>query len=78
MKRLLVVLLVGVGFFLFTFGVNRLLFTGGDNARKHYNRGNAYHRQGKYDLAIESYQKAIAINPDYAEAHNNLVTLNMT
>ena len=29
-------------------------------------------KQGKYDLAIKSYQKAIAINPDHASAHNNL------
>ncbi len=39
---------------------------------KHYNRGNAYYRQGEYEKAIASYQKAISINPDYAFAHNNL------
>ena len=34
--------------------------------------GRAYYEQGKYDSAIKSYQKAIAINPDYVTAHYNL------
>ena len=39
---------------------------------KHYNRGNAYYKQRKYDEAIASYQKAIIINPNDADAHYNL------
>ena len=27
---------------------------------------------GRYEDAIESYRRAIAINPDYSEAHCNL------
>jgi predicted TPR repeat methyltransferase len=30
------------------------------------------HRRGKDDLAVESIEKAIAIAPNYADAHNNL------
>jgi superkiller protein 3 len=43
-----------------------------DEATKHYNQGNAYARQGKYDQAIASYQKAIAIKSNVALVHNNL------
>ena len=36
------------------------------------NLGFAYHEQGKLDLAIASYRKAIAIEPRYLDAHYNL------
>ena len=36
------------------------------------NQGVTYYQQGKYDIAIESYQKAIRINPNFAVAHNSL------
>ena len=29
-------------------------------------------RLGQLDDAVKSYEKALAVNPDYAEAHNNL------
>ena len=38
----------------------------------HFNLGSAYEKQGKYDLAIESHKKAIAIDSDSALAHYNL------
>ena len=69
MKRLLAIFFIGTSCFLFGCGNE-------NEARKHNNLGNAYYRQGEHDLAIASYQKAIAIKPDYADAHNNLgVTL---
>ncbi|MBI4937962.1 MAG: tetratricopeptide repeat protein, partial [Nitrosomonadales bacterium] len=37
-----------------------------------YNAGNALREQGRLDAAIGSYREALAIRPDYAEAHNNL------
>jgi tetratricopeptide (TPR) repeat protein len=36
-----------------------------------FNRGVAYHDEGKYDLAISEFTKAIEINPTYAEAYCN-------
>ena len=66
MKHLLAIFLIGVSCFLFACS---------DDAKKHINRGNNYQQQGKYDLAIASYQKAIDINPDYADAHYNWGTV---
>jgi len=37
----------------------------------HNNRGNAYYKLGKFDLAIADYTTAIKLNPDYANPHNN-------
>ena len=34
--------------------------------------GNAHREQGKLEEAIEAYNKALAIKPDYAEAYNNM------
>ena len=34
--------------------------------------GNALKGQGKLEEAIEAYNKALAIKPDYAEAYNNM------
>ena len=35
------------------------------------NRGHALYYKGKYYLALEAYEKAIELKPDYAEAWNN-------
>jgi len=40
----------------------------------YYNLGNTFAYKGQYDKAIELYQKALRLNPDYAEAHYNLAT----
>ena len=37
-----------------------------------YNLGNDLKAQGIFSESIENYRKALAIRPDYAEAHNNL------
>ncbi|MGA2541063.1 MAG: tetratricopeptide repeat protein [Verrucomicrobiota bacterium] len=45
------------------------------NYMAHFNLGNYYSRQGKTDLALANYQAALAAEPNYAEAHNNLAGL---
>ncbi len=40
--------------------------------RLFHNLGIAFKQLGQVDAAVESYQKALAVNPDYVEAHNNL------
>lgn len=37
----------------------------------HYNRGNALAQQGKYQNAIEAYDQALKINPNFADAKYN-------
>ena len=36
-----------------------------------YNRGWDYAEQGDYENAIEAYDEAIRLNPQYAKAYNN-------
>jgi cytochrome c-type biogenesis protein CcmH/NrfG len=43
-----------------------------DNQVSHFNLGNALRFEGRMDEAIPQYQKALEINPNYAEAHLNL------
>lgn len=43
-----------------------------DKARPHYNLGVIYQDSGQTDRAIESYQRAISINPVHAKVYNNL------
>ena len=38
-----------------------------------YNLGNAYVMLGNYDNAIETYERALEIDPDFKEAQENLV-----
>lgn len=42
------------------------------SADGYYNRGNALLMQGSYDLAIESYQRALEERPDWGVAKTNL------
>ena len=41
-------------------------------AEAHYNLGSVLSVQGKVPEAIAHYEQALRLNPDYAEAHNNL------
>lgn len=43
-----------------------------NNYKAHHNLGFALARQGKTEIAIEHYSKAISIKPNYAKAHHNL------
>lgn len=42
------------------------------SAENLYHLGRYYHRKTSYANAIAAYQKALAVNPDYVEAHNGL------
>ncbi|MHC8440981.1 MAG: vWA domain-containing protein [Candidatus Eutrophobiaceae bacterium] len=41
-------------------------------ARQWYNQGNALSRLGRYELAIDAYREAIALEPDHEDARHNL------
>jgi len=41
-------------------------------SEQHNNLGAKYYQQGKLEKAIKEFQRAIEINPFYAEAYNNL------
>ena len=43
-----------------------------NDAGAHNKMGIALQEQGKLEEAIEAYNKALAIKPDYAEAYNNM------
>ena len=53
----------------------KMIDVNGKNYIAHYNLGNFYSRQGKAGPAIEQYRLALAAEPNYAEAHNNLAGL---
>lgn len=38
----------------------------------YFNLGNVYRSQGRFDEAIDSFQKAISLIPNYAQAYNNM------
>jgi protein O-mannosyl-transferase len=43
-----------------------------ENSMAHYNLGLALAMQGKLPEAINHYERALQLNPDFAEVHNNL------
>jgi tetratricopeptide (TPR) repeat protein len=45
------------------------------NFMAHFNLGNLYSKEGKKDLAIQHYAEAVAEEPIYADAENNLAGL---
>lgn len=46
-------------------------FADGEDARSHYNRGNALARLGRYEEAIAAYDKSLELAPDLADAAHN-------
>lgn len=42
-----------------------------ERAAQYFNAGNDYYYDGIYHLAIDSFNKAIAVAPEYCEAYNN-------
>ena len=42
------------------------------DALAHYNLGRVLAGKGQFDDAIAEYRKAIELDPNYADAHNNL------
>lgn len=49
-----------------------------DSAPLHLNLGNSYLQQGKAFLALQSYRKALALEPEFEEAHFNHALLDGT
>lgn len=41
-------------------------------AEEHFNKGFSYQNQGDLDKALEEYNKALELNPNYAQAYTNL------
>ena len=50
----------------------RLVEISPQDARSHYNLGNALRGLDMLEEAVTSYQRALALNPEYAEAFNNI------
>jgi protein O-GlcNAc transferase len=46
--------------------------TSNSNPEEHLKLGNVFLEQGKLEAAVECYQQALKIRPDYADAHHNL------
>ena len=44
----------------------------GSRQKAHFNRGLAYYNRGQLEQSTAEYQKAIQINPNFAQARNNL------
>lgn len=53
------------------FAASEEAFAGHDDVRSLYNLGNALARQGKFDAAIDAYDKALTIDPDDSDAAYN-------
>ncbi|HCP16095.1 TPA: hypothetical protein DIT23_00885 [candidate division WOR-3 bacterium] len=46
-----------------------------DESKKHFEKGNEYYIKGLYEEAEKELRETIRINPDDADAHNNLGVL---
>lgn len=51
---------------------HQLLEQGHDTPQSWNSLGLLYEQEGKLDQAREAYEKALRLNPDYADSHNNL------
>lgn len=54
----------------------KLAITGESDSRaqRYYNKGISYQKQLRFDLAVESYRKALSFNPEHKQARLNLAT----
>ena len=57
---------------MFCVSAPRALGSSADDARNYYDSGLTFSRQGEPDKAIESLKKAVALNPQFAEAYYSL------
>ena len=55
-----------------TMALMALIGCGGDSAEKYLRQGVAHFQKQEYDLAIQSYEKAIELEPKSAAAYNLL------
>jgi tetratricopeptide (TPR) repeat protein len=53
-----------------------ILDAGYENADLYYNLGNAYYRIERYGMAILNYERALLLEPNFAEAKQNLALAN--
>lgn len=53
-----------------------ILDAGYENADLYYNLGNAYYRTDRFGMAILNYERALRLEPNFAEARQNLALAN--
>jgi len=46
-----------------------------DDSLDHFQKGNMYSKEGKYEMATKEFRKAIKINPKIADYHYNLANM---
>ena len=56
---------------------HQLLEQGHDTPQSWNSLGLLYEQEGKLDQAREAYEKALRLNPDYADSHNNLGAMHL-
>ena len=58
------------------YAYSAILDDGYENADLYYNLGNAYYRTDRYGMAILNYERALLLEPNFAEAKQNLALAN--
>ena len=56
---------------------HQLLEQGHDTPQSWNSLGLLYEQEGKLDQAREAYERALGLNPDYADSHNNLGAMHL-